>query len=46
VTKAVTLGLFLTEGYMIVARAGAFVREGDRVVPLATEGPVASDRRE
>ena len=29
----------LTEGEMVVARAGAFVREGDRVRPVVADGP-------
>ncbi len=47
VTRRVTIGLFsegeaeiregLTEGEMVVARAGAFVREGDRVRPVVSE---------
>ena len=48
-TRRVTVGLFsegeaeiregLTEGEMVVARAGAFVREGDRVRPVVSEPP-------
>ena len=51
-TRQVSVGLLsegeaeiregLTEGEMVVARAGAFVREGDRVRPVVTETPGGS----
>jgi hypothetical protein len=48
-TRTVSIGLLadgqaemregLTEGEMVIARAGAFVREGDRVRPVQVDDP-------